>query len=166
MARANRRVARRAIGFLDVQPADRILEIGCGPGVGIQLLANATSAGRITGVDDSEEMLTQARARNAAEIAAGRVALQQGSVEGLPFDQASFDKALVIKSMQVWPDVVAGLREVRRVLRPEGRIVLALTYHSGQTKQNLAEVLTTAGFADPHVVYTKGEFHALAAKRD
>lgn len=164
MARANRRMARRAIGYLEVQPGDSVLEIGCGPGVGIQLLTGATSAAWMVGVDESDDMLAQARTRNAKAIGTGRVSLQQGSVDRLPFDGAAFDKALAIKAMQVWPNAVAGLREIRRVLRPEGRIALALTYRSGQTKQGLTDVLTTAGFADPRVVYANGEFYVLATK--
>jgi hypothetical protein len=49
-------------------------------------------------------MVEQARARNAAAIESGRVDLRRGSVESLPFDDDTFDKALAINSMQVWPD--------------------------------------------------------------
>lgn len=63
MARTNRRIARRAIDLLDVQPDDRVLEIGFGPGVGIDHLAGSASSGWIAGVDPSEEMVEQARAR-------------------------------------------------------------------------------------------------------
>src|SRR5438128_250196 len=115
MARMNQEIAARAIELLDVQPSDRVLEIGFGPGVGIQLLAGIVSSGLVAGVDDSEEMVEQARARNAKAIASGRVELRPASVERLPFDNDTFDKALSINSMQVWPDARAGLREILRV---------------------------------------------------
>jgi len=164
MARMNQEIAARAIELLDVQPSDRVLEIGFGPGVGIQLLAGIVSSGLVAGVDDSEEMVEQARARNAKAIASGRVELRPASVERLPFDNDTFDKALSINSMQVWPDARAGLREILRVMRPHGRLALAFTRHSGQSKQGLTDVVTTAGFVDAHLVDLDGDFCVLATR--
>lgn len=120
MARTNRRMTRQAIELFDVQPGGKILEIAFGRRVGLHLLAVSAPDGWVAGVDPSQEMVQQARARNTVAIEAGRVALWQGSVERLPFDNATFDKAVSIKSMQVWPDIGGGLREIRRVMRPGG----------------------------------------------
>jgi trans-aconitate methyltransferase len=65
MARVNAPFARCVIRLLDVQPRDKVLEIGFGPGVGIQLLAKSAPEGRVAGVDCSREMVEQASARNA-----------------------------------------------------------------------------------------------------
>ena len=164
MARMNRNMAVRTIALLDVQPHDRVLEIGFGPGVGIALLASMVSSGGVAGVDDSAEMVEQARARNTEAIKAGRVELRRGSVETLPFAHETFDKALAINSMQVWPDAVAGLREIRRVLKPGGRVALGFTHHSGQPKEGLTDVLTAAGFTEAHVVDIDRDFCASATK--
>ena len=164
MARTNQHIAARAVELLEVQRHDRVLEIGFGAGVGIQLLASLVSSGRVAGVDYSEEMVEQARVRNAKAIATGRVELRQGSVASLPFENDSFDKALAINSMQVWPDAVAGLREVLRVMKPGGRVVLGFTRHSGRQKEGLAEVLAAAGFASAHVVDMDQDFCAVAIK--
>jgi ubiquinone/menaquinone biosynthesis C-methylase UbiE len=152
MARMNRSIARRAINLLGVEPGDRVLEIGFGPGVAVKLLATDGAAGWIAGIDPSVEMVEQARARNAGGIADGRVDLRRGSVEEVPFESSTFDRALAINSMQAWPDAVAGLREIRRVLRPGGRVVLGFTRRSGQSREGLAEALAAAGFASAHVV--------------
>lgn len=162
MARTNVRIYQWAIELLDVQPSDRILEIGFGPGVGIQLLASSVSSGWVAGVDPSEEMVEQARVRNANHLGTSRVDLLRGSVASLPFENASFDKALAVNSMHVWPDAIAGLAEIRRVLKPGGRIVLGFTRHSGQAKEGLAEALTAAGFANACVVDKDGDFCAIA----
>jgi ubiquinone/menaquinone biosynthesis C-methylase UbiE len=80
----------------------------------------------------------------------------------LPFADQSFDKALAINSMQVWPDAGAGLREMRRVLRPGGSIALGFTPYAGQPKSGLPEMLTAAGFTAVHVVEAEEGFCALA----
>ena len=68
--------------------------------------------------------MRQATARNAAAVESGRIELRLGSVEAMPFEDNTFDKALAINSMQVWPDAVAGLREIWRVLKPHGSAYL------------------------------------------
>jgi ubiquinone/menaquinone biosynthesis C-methylase UbiE len=107
MARMNRKVAAWAIDLLAVHPSDT-LEVGFGPGVGIQLLAESASSGQVVGVDPSKEMVEQATVRNAKAIKANRVNLREGFVEQLPFEDAFFNSALAVNSMQVWPDAVAG----------------------------------------------------------
>ena len=164
MARTNRTAANLVIDLLDVQPGDKVLEVGFGPGVGIQLLAQRASAGRLAGVDPSHEMVKQAAARNAETVSAGRVDLRQGSVQTLPFPDQTFDKAMAINSMQVWPDVGAGLREMRRVLKPGGKLALGFTTHSGQARNGVTESLTTAGFANAQIVESKDLFCAIASR--
>ena len=164
MARTNRKFASWVINLLDIQPNDRVLEVGFGPGVGIQLLARSASAGYVAGIDPSEEMVGQATARNVKAIESGQVDLRHGSVEGLPFEDNTFDKALAINSMQVWPDAMAGLREIRRVMKPGGRIALGFTLYSGQPSRGLTETLTSAAFTEAHIVETDKGFCALATK--
>jgi ubiquinone/menaquinone biosynthesis C-methylase UbiE len=162
MARMNAPFARCMINVLGVQPRDKVLEVGFGPGFGIQLLAK--SAGHVAGVDCSTEMVQQARARNAEAIASGVVDLRHGSVEDLPFEDATFDAVLAINSMQVWPDVMAGLREVSRVTRSGGRVALGFTPYSGRSRAGILELLSAAGFAEASLVETKSGFSALALK--
>jgi ubiquinone/menaquinone biosynthesis C-methylase UbiE len=109
-------------------------------------------------------MVEQARARNATAIQSGRVDLRHGSVESLPFNDDSFDKALAINAMQVWPDPGAGLREIRRVMKRGGGIALGFTPYSGRPNEGLTETLTAAGFTKAHVVETSKGFCALATK--
>jgi ubiquinone/menaquinone biosynthesis C-methylase UbiE len=162
MARTNGALARSAIGLLDVQPDDRVLEVGFGPGVGIEALARV--AGRVTGVDLSKEMVEQATARNAGAIGRGVVDLRHGSVETLPFEDNAFDAALAINSMQVWPDARAGLREIGRVLRPGGRMALGFTPYSGQPRTGITDLVSAVGFAEARLVETEHGFCVLARK--
>jgi ubiquinone/menaquinone biosynthesis C-methylase UbiE len=164
LAHGNRRFAEVVVAFLEIRPSDDVLEVGFGPGVGIALLARAATAGTVAGVDSSSEMVAQAAARNAAAIEAGAVDLRHGTVERMPFADAAFDLALAINSMQVWPDALAGLREIRRVLRTGGRVALAFTPRSGQKRAGITEMLAAADLADPRLVDLRGGFCALARK--
>ena len=165
MARTNRMCAAWVIDLLDVQPSDKVLEVGFGPGVGIELLTSSESARYVAGVDPSKEMVAQATTRNKKAIENGRGHLRHGSVASLPFADNTFNKALAINSMQVWPDAVAGLREMRRVIKPGGEVALGFTPYSGQANTGLAETFAAAGFAKAHVVERDKNFCALAIKR-
>jgi len=164
MARTNQECAAWVIDLLAIQRNDKVLEVGFGPGVGIRLLAGLASAGYVAGVDPSGEMVEQATARNAHVIRSGRVDLRHGSVERLPFEDNTFDKALAINSMQIWPDAVGGLQEMRRVMRADGRVALGFTPYSGQPNSGLTETLTAAGFTQAHVVDSDEGFCAPAIK--
>lgn len=164
MARMNADCGIWVIDLLEVGPNDRVLEVGFGPGVVVQRLAKLAVAGHVAGIDQSREMVEQARARNATIVQDGRVELRHGSVESLPFDGNSFDKALAINSMQYWPQAVAGLQEVRRVMKAGGSIALGFTPYSGQPNKGLTEALTAAGFKQGHVVESDKGFCALATK--
>ena len=109
-------------------------------------------------------MVGQATARNAAAIATGAVDLRQGSVASMPFEDDSFEVALAINSMQVWPDAVAGLREIRRVLTPGGRVALGFTPNARQPKSGVSELLSAAGFEAAQLTDLRGGFCALARK--
>src|SRR3954454_16610312 len=84
MAHTNADCGAWVIELLEIGPNDSVLEVGFGPGVIIQRLSKL--AGPIAGIDPSQEMVAQARARIATAIEDGRVDLRHGSVEHLPFD--------------------------------------------------------------------------------
>ena len=121
-------------------------------------------AAHVAGVDASREMVAQAKARNAIAVKNGRVELLHGTVDDLPFAGDTFHKATAINSMQIWPDAIAGLREMRRVLKSGGTIALGFTPYSGQRNEGLIEKLSAAGFIGPRVVVKEKNFCALATK--
>jgi SAM-dependent methyltransferase len=96
-------------------------------------------------------MLEMASRRNHASIEAGRVQLHHGRVERLPFDDQVFDKAMSMNSLHLWPDPIAGLRELRRTLRPGGRIAVAFTRFSYVSADKFESQLLKAGFADVNI---------------
>src|SRR5262245_24338676 len=94
MARTNAACGAWGAELLEIGPKDNVLEIGFGPGVVMQRVAHLAPEGKVAGIDQSSEMVEQARARNAAAVQSGRVEVRRGSVESLPFEDNSFDKAL------------------------------------------------------------------------
>jgi ubiquinone/menaquinone biosynthesis C-methylase UbiE len=159
MARVNRDAAAQVIDLLDVQPDDRILEVGFGPGVAVQLLLHRIPTVWVAGVDQSREM-----ARNADALRIRRADLRYGSVDRLPFADETFDKVLAVNSMQVWPDARGGLLEIWRVLKKGGTVALGFTVNSGQPQQGVAELLTAIGFVHEQIVDGSKLFCAIATK--
>ncbi len=139
------------LDILEIDPSDAVLEVGSGPGVGLELAAAKAREGWVVGVDPSETMLEMAHRRNRARIEAGRVELRLGTVDKLPFDDATFDKAMTMNSLHLWPDPVAGLMEVRRTLRTGGRIAVAITRFSYASPDTFEQYLIDSGFADVSV---------------
>jgi SAM-dependent methyltransferase len=115
-----------------IQPTDTILDVGCGGGRTIDTMAKAASHGRVVGVDYSATSVDVARRVNAAAIDAGRVCVQQGSVSALPFAAATFDLVTAVETHYYWPDLLSDLREIRRVLKPGGRVVLIAEAYRGR----------------------------------
>jgi len=156
MGRRSSNVARSrwAAGLLDVQPTDRVIELGCGPGVAIAALAGRATRGLVVGVDHSQVMIRQAGWRNRAPVRAGRVRLIHAPVQSMSVGDGPFDAALAVNTVGMWPDPPARLREIAGLLRPGGRIALvsqprcpgATAATSAAAAKELAGLLTEAGF--------------------
>jgi ubiquinone/menaquinone biosynthesis C-methylase UbiE len=139
------------LDLLKINPSHSVLEVGSGPGVGLELAAARAYEGQVMGIDPSETMLEMARRRNRLLIEAGRVQLHLGSVEKLPFGDAAFDRAMTMNSLHLWPDPVTGLREVKRTLRTGGRMAIAITRFSYASPDKFEQQLIDAGFTEVSV---------------
>jgi SAM-dependent methyltransferase len=157
MGRRSSNLARNrwAVELLDVQPTDRVIELGCGPGVAIAALAARATRGLVVGVDHSQVMIGQAGRRNRPAIQAGRVRLVHMPVERLStIGDGPFDAALAVNTVGMWADPTARLRELARLLQPGGRIALvsqprcpgATAATSAAAANELTGLLAEAGF--------------------
>jgi ubiquinone/menaquinone biosynthesis C-methylase UbiE len=113
------------VSLLDVTPADRVLEIGFGPGIAIREAAARATPGVVCCVDHSRVMLRQARRRNAAAVRSGRVDLRLGTADQLPSFDWGFDKILAVNTMGFWENPLGCLSSLRMLLHPGGRIAVA-----------------------------------------
>jgi ubiquinone/menaquinone biosynthesis C-methylase UbiE len=109
-----------------LQPGERALDIACGTGlVTLAAAAAVGAAGKVIGTDISEGMVTQAQ-KHALSAKAGNTRFRRMDAEQLDWPDADFDVVLCALGLMYLPDAEAAVREMRRVVRPGGRIVLAI----------------------------------------
>jgi demethylmenaquinone methyltransferase/2-methoxy-6-polyprenyl-1,4-benzoquinol methylase len=114
---------RRAVAELAAPRGGRVADLCCGTGDLVFHLLRTDPSLEVSGVDFTPPMLDGARARARREDPAGRASFVEGDVTRLPFEDASFDGATMGFSMRNVVDVVATLREARRILKPGARFV-------------------------------------------
>ena len=128
-----------------------ILDVGCGGGKTVQKLAVIATEGKVYGVDHSEAGVAASRRLNRKLIEKGRVEVQSASVSHLPFADGMFDLVTAVETHYYWPDLPADLRQVRRVLKPGGMlIIIAEAYKGGKYDkklQRITEVMKSINYA-------------------
>lgn len=153
---------RRAVrAALALRPGDRVLDVGVGPGLlAAEMAGEVGPDGRICGIDISESMLGIARTRS--DVPGGpSVELELASVDRIPYPAESFDVVVSTQVFEYVDDVAGALLEVRRVLRPAGRVVLldtdwdSVVWRSSDDAR-MARVLSAFEdhLADPHLPRT------------
>lgn len=132
-----------------------MLDVGCGGGRTIQLLSVWNPQARIYGIDYSEQAVKDSIRANKADIAEGKVHIQQASVTDIPFSDHTFDMITAFQTHYFWPDMENSLKEIFRVLKVEGCLLITaelykINYHmkSYQTKEDMEQLLLKTGFSD------------------
>jgi SAM-dependent methyltransferase len=111
----------------------QILDVGCGGGRTIQKLAAAATEGKVFGIDHAGGSVAVSRRTNALLIDSGRVGIQCASVSQLPFSDDTFDLVTAVETQYCWPDLIKDMKEISRVLRPGGSlIIIAESYKGGR----------------------------------
>lgn len=124
--RVNARVNRTALDLLSLRPDDRLLDVGFGGGLMLRVALDRLPDGVVAGIEISEPMLKLARTKFRRELQEGRLEIHQGGVSSIPYPDASFTRVTAVNTLHFWPDPEGGLREILRVLRPDGRLVVVL----------------------------------------
>ena len=126
MNEGNRLINERAIAALQLEDHHQVLEIGMGNGFFVPQLLNTAQNIRYHGCDFSEIMVDEATKNNAAFIGKGQVQFHLTNGIALPFDAATFDRVLSINTIYFWERPTEQLDEIRRVLKKDGQLLLAL----------------------------------------
>jgi ubiquinone/menaquinone biosynthesis C-methylase UbiE len=161
--------AEKLVAAATIAPGDRVLDVGCGTGIVARTAAARVGAsGSVVAVDVNEQMLEVARAASGASHPP--VEWRQSSATALPFTDGSFDAALSQQMIQFVSDPAAALREMRRVLRADGRVALSVCRAIAHSPAYvpLADALARhvgppagAGMRSPFSSWTTDELRAL-----
>lgn len=150
------------------QPGEQVVDVACGTGVvARQTAPRVGAAGTVVGVDINPAMLTVARSLPAPEGAS--IDWREGSASALPLPDRAFDLALCQAGLQFFPDRLAALREMHRVLRPGGRVALSVarSFEHNPASQIIWEAIARHLDTTPTVLARQfslgdaGELHAL-----
>lgn len=171
------------LGFVDIHKQDQILDVGCGGGMAVQRMAALAEDGRVFGVDYSELSVEKASFLNRDEIDKGKVTILPASVSNLPFPDGQFDLVTGIETFYFWPDPIGDLKEVYRVLKKGGRILLVFeivyceenpekwkTYEEwiqikAPSKESLTEQLMRAGYRNISVTINERHWMCAVAEK-
>ncbi|MDP2626879.1 MAG: methyltransferase domain-containing protein, partial [Candidatus Rokubacteria bacterium] len=136
-----------AIRHLDIRPCQHVLEVGIGTGLNLPLYPPRC---RVTGIDLSEQMLRRAHEK-VEELGVTNVTLRAMDATVMEFGDNEFDSAVATYTISAVPDPVAVLREMRRVVKPNGNIVVLNHFRSerrvmGRMEDLVAPVCTRLGW--------------------
>ena len=150
-----------ALQLLELQPDDRVLEIGFGHGKTLGTAADAVKHGFLAGVDPSPDMLRMAARRHRRLIAQDKLELKLGDSRRIPYPDERFTKAFSVNTIYFWSDPAEDFREIRRVLKAGGRFVLGFhptddrvladfpaSVYRFYSQDEVRSLLQNAGFGD------------------
>jgi ubiquinone/menaquinone biosynthesis C-methylase UbiE len=119
-------ITEQTLALMEVKPADRILDLGCGTGWASRRLAKIATAGQVIGIDVADEMLRRAE-QQSHDI--HNVQYRWGSAENIPAPDSYFDKVLSVESFYYYADQGKALDELRRVITPRGKLFILINLY-------------------------------------
>lgn len=152
---------RRLVDVAALQPDEHVLDVACGTGFVARLAAQLLGAkGRVVGIDLNASMIETARTASDRD-ASTTIEWRVGDAAALPFEDGAFDVILCQQGLQFFPDRVQALREIRRVLRPGGRLAFTVWSAIGDTPYAAALASALARHVSPEAGSMVRAPHAL-----
>lgn len=157
MNQSNLYINQYTITALNIAPSDHILEIGMGNGFFVKDVLKYDSV-IYNGCDFSEEMVQESVRLNESFVSKGRASFVHAPADRLPFQDHAFDKIFTINTLYFWEDYAKTFTEIRRVLKPDGLLLIAIRPKSNMEKLPFVKY----GFA----MFSKDELTNLLIKHD
>ena len=128
--------------LVNIQDGWTMLDVGCGGGFTIRRLLKQSENAQVYGIDISEESVAKAKKVN-ADVLDKQVFVTQGSAEKLPYEDEKFDLVTAVETVYFWPNLPGCLQEVRRVLKPGGKLAILVEVVDSDSKwTNIVEGMT------------------------
>jgi len=124
MNRGHKQLSLWGLTHVNIEPNYVILDVGCGGGKTVNRLAQQAALGKVFGIDYSADMVEYSKKVNKKLIAENRVEIVEGSVEKTGFSDDFFDLVTAIETYYFWPSFSGALREIRRVLKSGGKLLM------------------------------------------
>ena len=124
MNRRHKSLTLWSLAHVKIEPHSIILDVGCGGGKTVNRLAQLAPLGKVFGIDYSADMVKYSKKVNKKLIAEDRVEIVRGSVEKMGFSAGFFDLITAIETYYFWPTFSGALKEILRVLKPGGHLLL------------------------------------------
>lgn len=119
----NRPVAEKVVKLAEPQPGERVLDVACGTGIAVRIVAPYLApGGSVVGLDFDPAMIAVAHSIVSAPKGL-KIDWHCASAQDMPFADGTFDIAFCLQGLQYFPDCVAALTEIRRVIKPRGRLI-------------------------------------------
>jgi len=151
--RTNTDINQATVELLDIKSGDRVLEIGFGGGAAMEQMTRLVENGLVAGIDISDSMVKRAKNKFVKSISQGKVQIKKGDASQIPYQRGYFDKVCAVNTIFFWPEPVKCLKEMHRILKASGLIVLSV-----DAKEDIEELpLTRYGF----VLYSDNELRNL-----
>ncbi|HEY6306138.1 MAG TPA: methyltransferase domain-containing protein [Candidatus Angelobacter sp.] len=160
-------ITNQTLALMDLQPADRVLDLGCGTGWASRRMARIVTAGEVVGLDVADEMLRRAE-QASADVR--NVRYLWGSAENIPATDACFSKVLSVESFYYYADQGKALDELRRVLAPGGKLFILINlykdnHYSLRWMQELKVPVQALSESEYIVLLSEHGFHGVEARR-
>ena len=118
------KVRQWGLSHISIKPDSCVLDIGCGGGKAVKEIASSVLKGKVYGIDYSEDMVLLSKKVNNKLIKQNIVEIMYGTVSSLPFPDNMFDFVAAFETYYFWPDLSNDLKEIKRVLKPEGTFLM------------------------------------------
>ena len=184
MNQGHKSLSTWGLSYVNIEPEWILLDVGCGGGKTVGRLAQRANAGKVFGIDHSPDMVKYSKKVNKKLIAQNRVEIIEASVQKMGFQDNFFDLVTAFETYYFWSEVPAVLQEIKRVLKPNGTLLVVSemvkdgTYevkHKKMIEQtgvrlislaDIRNILESAGFVDVQLfTKTNSTWNTFLAKK-